>query len=168
LSTLDRLAALRDHIGQFIDAQFSGDIVNDVIRAAVLAEPALAVLDRADLAAAVDQLLAERHRPRLLVDWGELPQVGRAARPHFSLIAQGMTGRPTVKVAVDRSLDNDAADPLRQVRTEESGLWSFYVPFSLTTHGLDARPGLYVLDVAVSFPHGHGGASRGSYRRGSG
>jgi S1-C subfamily serine protease len=112
------------------------------------------------LEAALDEILADRHRPRLLVDWGELPQVGRAARPLFSLIATGMAGRPTIKVAVDRSLDNDPSDPLRQLRTEESGLWSFYVPFSLTTNGLDARPGLYVIDVAVTFPHVTAGQPR--------
>jgi hypothetical protein len=71
-----------------------------------------------------------------------------------------MSGRPTVKVEIDRSLDNDPSDPLRQVRTEESGLWSFYVPFSLTTNGLDARPGLYVIDVAVTFPHVTAGQPR--------
>lgn len=104
--------------------------------------------------------LAALPGPRLLVDWGELPQVGRTARPLFSLIATGMSGRPTVKVEIDRSLDNDPSDPLRQVRTEESGLWSFYVPFSLTTNGLDARPGLYVIDVAVAFPHVTAGQPR--------
>ncbi len=104
--------------------------------------------------------LAALPGPRLLVDWGELPQVGRTARPLFSLIATGMSGRPTVKVEIDRSLDNDPSDPLRQVRTEESGLWSFYVPFSLTTNGLDARPGLYVIDVAVAFPHVAAGQPR--------
>ena len=160
MSTPESLAALRVELGQFIDARFSGDTANDLIREAVLAEPALAVLPRPDLEAALDQILAVRHKPRLLVDWGELPQVGRTARPLFSLIATGMSGRPTVKVEIDRSLDNDPSDPLRQVRTEESGLWSFYVPFSLTTNGLDARPGLYVIDVAVTFPHVAAGQPR--------
>ncbi|NQW48065.1 MAG: hypothetical protein HQ464_09905, partial [Planctomycetes bacterium] len=160
MSTPDSLATLFAELDQFIEARFGSDTANDVIREAVLAEPALAVLARPDLEAALDQILAGRHRPRLLVDWGELPQVGRTARPLFSLIATGMTGRPTVKVDVDRSLDNDPADPLRQVRTEESGLWSFYVPFSLTTNGLDARPGLYVIDVAVTFPHVAAGQPR--------
>ncbi len=160
MSTPDSLAALCVQLGQFIDARFSGDTANNVIREAVLAEPALAALQRRDLEAALDQILASRHRPRLLVDWGELPQVGRTARPHFSLIATGMSGRPTVKVDVDRSLDNNPTDPLRQVRTEEAGLWSFYVPFSLLTNGLEARPGLYVIDVAVSFPHAEAGQPR--------
>jgi len=156
----DALAAIRGHLGEFIEARFGGDTPNDAIREAVLAEPALATLHRPDLEAALEEVLAARLKPRLLVDWGELPQVGRAARPHFSLIASGVAGRPTVKVTVDRSLDNDPSDPLRQVRTEESGLWSFYVPFSLTTSGLDARPGLYVIDVAVNFPHVAAGQPR--------
>ena len=160
MSTPDAIAALRGHLGEFIAARFGSDIPNDVIRQAILTEPGLAGLHRPDLEAALDEILADRHRPRLLVDWGELPQVGRAARPLFSLIATGMAGRPTIKVAVDRSLDNDPSDPLRQLRTEESGLWSFYVPFSLTTNGLDARPGLYVIDVAVTFPHVTAGQPR--------
>lgn len=160
MSTPDSLAALCTQLGQFIEARFGGDTANDVIREAVLAEPALAELARPDLEAALDQILADRHKPRLLVDWGELPQVGRTARPLFSLIATGITGRPIVKVDIDRSLDNDPTDPLRQVRTEESGLWCFYLPFSLTTNGLDARPGLYVIDVAVSFPHVTAGQPR--------
>ncbi|MFM7034451.1 MAG: trypsin-like peptidase domain-containing protein, partial [Planctomycetia bacterium] len=143
-----------------IEARFSSETPSDAIREAVLADSALAGVDRADLEAALEAILAARQRPRLLVDWGELPQVGRAARPHFSLIASGIAGRPTVKVTVDRSLDNDPTDPLRQVRTEEAGLWSFYVPFSLTTNGLDARPGLYVIDVAVTFSHVAAGQPR--------
>jgi len=160
LGTSDAIAALQGHLGQFIEARFSGETPSDAIREAVLADSALAGLDRADLEAALETILAARQRPRLLVDWGELPQVGRAARPHFSLIASGIAGRPTVKVTVDRSLDNDPTDPLRQVRTEEAGLWSFYVPFSLTTNGLDARPGLYVIDVAVTFSHVAAGQPR--------
>ena len=160
MSTSDAIAALRGHLGQFIEARCSGETPSDAIREAVLADSALAGLDRADLEAALEAILAARQRPRLLVDWGELPRVGRAARPHFSLIASGIAGRPTVKVTVDRSLDNDPTDPLRQVRTEEAGLWSFYVPFSLTTNGLDSRPGLYVIDVAVTFSHVAAGQPR--------
>jgi S1-C subfamily serine protease len=156
----DSTDAIRIHLGQFIETRFSAETSNESVRAAVLSDPALSAIPRADLEAALGQILAARQKPRLLVDWGELPQVGRAARPHFTLIAPGMTGRPTVKVDVDRSLDNDPLDPLRQVRTEESGLWSLYVPFSLTTNGLDARPGLYVIDVAVTFPHAAVGQPR--------
>jgi hypothetical protein len=78
VSTSDSLVALRAELGQFIDARFGSDTANDLIREAVLAEPALASLDRAELTAALNDVLAGRHRPRLLVDWGELPQVGRA------------------------------------------------------------------------------------------
>jgi S1-C subfamily serine protease len=93
-------------------------------------------------------------RPRLLVDWGELPQVGRVARPLFNLIGSAAAGRPTVQVTVDRGLDNDhPANSFRQIRTEEPGLWTFDVPFSVTSNGLPALPGLYVIDVAVTFPH---------------
>ncbi|MFM7035158.1 MAG: hypothetical protein ACKOYJ_08270, partial [Planctomycetia bacterium] len=123
----DAIAALRGHLEQFIEARFTGDTPSDEIRAAVLVEPALAALHRPDLETALEEILGARQRPRLLVDWGELPQVGRTARPLFSLIASCVSGRPSVKVTVDRSLDNDPSDPLRRVRTEEPGLWSFYV-----------------------------------------
>ena len=149
----DSIADLRGHLGKFIEARFGNETSNDVIRKAVLSDPALATLSRPDLEAALEQVLTARQRPRLLVDWGELPQVGRQARPLFTLIASGVSGRPVIKVNVDRSLDNDPLDPLRQVKTEEQGLWSFYVPFSLTNNGLDARPGMYVIDVEVTFPH---------------
>lgn len=99
-------------------------------------------------------------RPRLLVDWGELPQVGRMARPLFSLIGPSAAGRPTVQVSVDRSLDNNPLDPLLQLRAEDSGLWTFYVPFSLTTNGVEALPGLYVIDLSVTFPHASEGQPR--------
>ncbi len=99
-------------------------------------------------------------RPRLLVDWGELPQVGRAARPLFSLISETSRGRPIVRVSVDRSLDTDPTDPLRQLRSDEPGIWTFYIPFSLTSNGLDARPGLYVIDVEATFPHAAAGEPR--------
>ena len=90
---------------------------------------------------------------RLLVDWGELPQVGRHARPLFSLIATAGAGRPSVRIHIDRSLDSDPDDPLRQPQLEEDGLWTFTVPFSLTSDGVDAKPGLYIIEVEVTFPH---------------
>ena len=156
----DSIADLRGHLGKFIEARFGNETPSDVIRTAVLSDPALATLSRPDLEAALEEILTARQRPRLLVDWGELPQVGRQARPLFTLIASGVSGRPVIKVNVDRSLDNDSSDPLRQVRTEEEGLWSFYVPFSLTNKGLDARPGLYVIDLEVTFPHVAAGQPR--------
>jgi len=164
----DVAALLRAQLSQFIAAQFAPDAPADVIRDGVLSHPGLAGLERADLLDALDHVLASHGatapapaiRPRLLVDWGESPQIGRSARPLFSLIGPGTSGRPTVRVTVDRGLDNDPGDPLRQVRTEESGLWTFYIPFSLTTNGLDARPGLYVIDVDVTFPHAEDGHPR--------
>jgi S1-C subfamily serine protease len=164
----DIASLLRAQLTDYISAQFPATTQPETIRAAVLAHPGLASIDRGDLESALDAILAGRGaepaaahvRPRLLVDWGELPQIGRSARPLFSLIGPGTADKPTVRVAVDRGLDNDPADPLRQVRTEESGLWTFYVPFSLTTGGLDARAGLYVIDVDVTFPHADDGRPR--------
>jgi S1-C subfamily serine protease len=164
----DMAGMLQAQLTEFIAAQFAPDATPAEIRDAILADPRLASLDRADLAAALEAVLGGRapaaaappFRPRLLVDWGELPQIGRSARPLFSLIGPGTAGRPTVKITVDRGLDTDPADPLRQVRTEETGLWTFYVPFSLTTNGFDARAGLYVVDVDVTFPHADDGHPR--------
>jgi len=104
--------------------------------------------------------LPEGAWPRLLVDWGEMPQVGRTARPQFSLIAVAASARPTVKVTIDRGLDSDPDDPQRQVRTEEHGLWTFTVPFSVTLNGLDARPGMYTVEIDVAFPHAAEGHPR--------
>jgi len=163
----DIASLVQAQLADFIAAQFPATTPPETIRAAILAHPGLASIDRGDLQSALDAILAGRgaaaapsFRPRLLVDWGELPQIGRSARPLFSLIGPGTADKPTVRIAVDRGLDTDAADPLRQVRTEESGLWTFYVPFSLTTGGLDARAGLYVIDVDVTFPHADDGHPR--------
>ena len=155
------VAVLRAQLSEFVTASFASGTSLDQIRQGVLSNPNLAGLDRGELLAALDDVLGGREelspspvsRPRLLVDWGELPQVGRSARPLFSLIWPDAQSRPSIRVTVDRGLDNDPADPLRQVRTEEEGFWTFYVPFSLTLNGLDVRPGLYVIDVDVSFSH---------------
>lgn len=166
MASSDISAVLRTQLSDFIAAQYGQAADASAIREGVLANPALASLDRAELLAALDEVLMLRGgsaaavRPRLLVDWGELPQIGRSARPLFSLIGPVASGRPTVRVTVDRGLDNDPTDPLRQVRTDEAGLWIFYIPFSLTTKGLDARPGLYVIDVDVTFPHTDDGQPR--------
>lgn len=102
---------------------------------------------------ATDKSASAECDARLLVDWGELPQVGRHARPLFSLIATAAVGKPSVRIQIDRSLDSDPNDPLRQPQLEEDGLWTFTVPFSLTSNGVDAKPGLYIIDVEVTFPH---------------
>lgn len=168
VSSSDYKALLRQQLSQFISAQFGPGTPAGAIRDGVLSHPGLAAIDRSDLLAGLDDILAELAavpsaavvRPRLLVDWGEMPQIGRSARPLFSLIGAGSSGRPSVRVNIDRGLDHDPVDPLRQVRTEESGLWTFYVPFSLTTNGLDSRPGLYVIDVDVTFPNAGDGQPR--------
>ncbi len=168
MSSSDYQAILRKQLSQFISAQFGPDAPASVIREGVLSNPCLAAIGRADLLAALDDVVAERtvvasppvFQPRLLVDWGEMPQIGRSARPLCSLIGPALSGRPTVRVNVDRGLDHDPVDPLRQVRAEEAGLWTFYVPFSLTTNGVDSRPGLYVIDVDVTFPHAGDGQPR--------
>lgn len=89
--------------------------------------------------------------PRLLVDWGELPRVGHQVRPEFSLLCPGYEqSRPEVRVTVDRDLDHDD-EPTRRVQVEDPGLWSFQVPFRMTSDGMDCRPGQYVIEVDLSF-----------------
>lgn len=99
-------------------------------------------------------------QPRLLVDWGDTPRVGHQSRPEFFLICPGYGGRPQIAVIVDQELDHDPSDPLRQPHWEDDGLWSFHVPFRLTSSGLDCRPGQYLIDVRVSFPEGAAGQHR--------
>jgi len=89
--------------------------------------------------------------PRLLVDWGDLPRVGYQARPEFSLLCPAYSARPEIQIKVDRDLDHDANDPLRRPQIDEPGLWTFHVPFRMTTEGMDCRPGHYLLDVEVTF-----------------
>jgi hypothetical protein len=89
--------------------------------------------------------------PRLLVDWGELPQVGSQCRPEFTLLCPVYDSRPEIAIRVDRDLDHDPVDPRRRPLTDELGLWSFHVPFRMTSEGFDCRPGQYLVDVQVSF-----------------
>ena len=89
--------------------------------------------------------------PRLLVDWGELPRVGYQVRPEFSLLCPAYESRPEVQVKVDQDLDHNANDPLRRLQVDEPGLWTFHVPFRMTSDGMDCRPGHYMIDVEVSF-----------------
>ncbi|MEY4566186.1 MAG: hypothetical protein RLY14_1156 [Planctomycetota bacterium] len=89
--------------------------------------------------------------PRLLVDWGELPRVGHQVRPEFSLICPAYETRPEIKISVDRDLDHDENDPRRRPQADDKSLWSFHVPFRMTTGGLDCRPGQYLIDFEVSF-----------------
>lgn len=89
--------------------------------------------------------------PRLLVDWGELPRVGYQVRPEFSLLCPAYSARPDVQVKVDRDLDHDAQDPLRRLQIDDPGLWTFHVPFRMTSESMDCRPGQYLIDVEVTF-----------------
>jgi hypothetical protein len=125
-------------------------------------------MDRQIIDGVLERLISERYAdpppvpelPRLFVDWGELPQIGSTARPQFTLVCSGFDSRPEVQVTVDRDLDHDPGDPQRRPRCDEHGLWSFYVPFRLTTLGIDCRPGQYLLDVRVSFPEAQAGMPR--------
>jgi hypothetical protein len=89
--------------------------------------------------------------PRLLVDWGELPQVGRKVSPEFSLLCPAYTDRPNVNVQVDKDLDHDPNDSLRRLEFEDSGIWNFHIPFQMKTKGQDCSPGHYIIDVKASF-----------------
>lgn len=89
--------------------------------------------------------------PRLLIDWGELPRVGHQVRPEFSLLCPGYEqSRPEVRVIVDGELDQEG-DVLRRVFLEDPGLWSFQVPFRMTSSGMDCRPGQYLIEVDIAF-----------------
>ena len=89
--------------------------------------------------------------PRLLVDWGEKPCVGYQVRPEFNLICPAYATRPEVNVQIDRDLDHDPKDERRRLQSDETGLWSFHVPFRMTTLGMDCRPGHYLIQVNIAF-----------------
>ena len=94
--------------------------------------------------------------PRLIVDWGDYPQVGHQSRPHFLLLcpeAYQMKKRPKVRVVVDTQLDHDfEVQRPRRLKPDGKGLWGFHVPFRLTSKDKHCLPGQYVIDVAVDFP----------------
>ncbi|MDA0282501.1 MAG: FHA domain-containing protein [Planctomycetota bacterium] len=89
--------------------------------------------------------------PRLLVNWGELPRIGHQVRPEFSLLCPVSLGFPDIAVTVDSDLDHNSEEPTRQPKIEDDGLWTFCIPFRMTTDGLDCRPGQYIIDVSVVF-----------------
>ena len=89
--------------------------------------------------------------PRLFVDWGELPSVGRQVSPEFSLLCPHYHARPDVHIRVHHDLDHNPDDPQRRLQSEEEGLWIFHVPFRMTSEGMDCRPGQYLIDVEVTF-----------------
>ena len=91
--------------------------------------------------------------PRLLVDWGDTPRVGRQVRPEFCLFCLGFPGRPEVRVEIDRDLDHDD-DPGIRLYEQEQGVWIFHQAFRLTSDGQDCRPGQYLIDLQISFHQG--------------
>lgn len=99
----------------------------------------------------IDRRPTRTAAPRLLIDWGELPRVGHQVRPEFSLLCPGYeTSRPEVRVVVDGELDQEG-EVLRRVFLEDPGLWSFQVPFRMTSSGMDCRPGQYLIEVDIAF-----------------
>ncbi len=95
--------------------------------------------------------MPEGYAPRLLVDWCELPRVGHQVRPEFSLICPFFNSKPELLIGVDEDLDHDPDHAMRRPQAEEIGLWTFTVPFKMTTESMDCRPGRYLIDVAISF-----------------
>ena len=89
--------------------------------------------------------------PRLLVNWGELPRIGHQVRPEFSLLCPVSLGAPDIAVSVDSDLDHNPEEPTRQPKMEDDGLWTFCIPFRMTTDAMDCRPGQYIIDVSVVF-----------------
>ncbi|MDB4640712.1 hypothetical protein OAF56_03670 [Pirellulaceae bacterium] len=98
-----------------------------------------------------DFAIPDHEAPRLMVDWGEPPRVGRNARPTLSLICKGEKHPPKVGISVDSDLDHDANDPRRQLQWEDDGIWTFCIPFRLTSKSFPCLPGQYILSVNVTF-----------------
>lgn len=122
------------------------------------AETAAKVLER--FRSEMQPQTSAAHAPRLLVDWGDSPKVGYQVRPEFSLLCSGYNCRPEITIKVDRELDHDTNDPLRRPKIDDPGLWSFHVPFRMTSEGLNCRPGQYLIDVEVMFREVTGDAPR--------
>jgi pSer/pThr/pTyr-binding forkhead associated (FHA) protein len=91
--------------------------------------------------------------PRLRVDWGQNLTVGRQVCPQFHVLCPPeFAGRPEVEILIDDRLDHPAGGHRPSVARDVDGLWEFDVPFGLTTHGNDCRPGRYKLEVRLAFP----------------
>jgi hypothetical protein len=122
-------------------------------------------IDGEQVAVVIDRFRQEKLElkdliPRLLVDWGELPQVGRKVSPEFSLLCPAYDDRPKVDVLVDKDLDHDPDDQLRRLEFDGSGIWNFHVPFQMKSNGMDCNPGHYIIDVRVSFRNAPSNAAR--------
>lgn len=157
-----------DILYQIVSTQLSPSDDRESVTRRVQAVGQQALIDQETVDCVIERLVVERYAatlaaaelPRLFVDWGELPRIGSTARPQFSLVCPGYATKPELHVVVDRDLDHDESDPLRRPRCEESGLWTFYVPFRLTTDGIDCRPGQYMIEVNLTFPDAHPGQPR--------
>lgn len=153
-----------DTVYQVVKSQIPPDTPIDQVRQQVV-ERCQPALPSDDIARIIKRFEAEWegprvNPPRLLVDWGELPQVGHQVRPDFSLVCPGYEAcRPEIRVTIDRELDHNDP-PLRRAQIEDPGLWSFQSPFRMTSDGLDCRPGQYVIEVDLSFHDVPAGAPR--------
>ena len=141
---------------QLVKSQLEPGAPLEQIREQVEAAGVAALISEEIVAKVIDRFEAEHAHPkfsfpRLLVDWGELPRVGHQVRPEFSLLCPGYEDfRPELRVTVDRELDHEE-DPLRRLQIDEPGLWSFHLPFRMTSDGMDCRPGQYLIEVELSF-----------------
>jgi len=93
-------------------------------------------------------------KPLLVVDWGENPRVGHRANPRFQVLCPGFQTTPRIHAAISRELDHEPGDVFPECK--EEGLWEFSLPFSLTTDREDCRPGLYKINLNLSFPESPG------------
>jgi hypothetical protein len=129
----------------------------DEVRATVSAVAEILNLDQETVCRVVDEFrLASsppvtEPPPRLLVDWGELPRVGHQCRPEFSLLCPTNKGRPEIHIKIDDELDHNLSDSHIKTQCDGTGLWSFHVPFRMTSQGLDCRPGQYLIEVQIAF-----------------
>ncbi len=132
------LSAVKDQLDLLAQTGIPAEVIDKVY---------LAFQDELDS----QQQMPEGYAPRLLVDWCELPRVGHQVRPEFSLICPFFNSKPELSIGVDPELDHDPRHAMRRPQAEEEGLWSFNVPFQMTTESMDCRPGRYLIDVAISF-----------------
>ena len=91
--------------------------------------------------------------PRLLVDWGTGLRIGWQVCAECQLICPpDYDSRPCVRIRVDPRLDQEDETATPDVKYEESGLWSFHIPFAMTMGEQDCRPGQYLVEISVAFP----------------
>lgn len=142
------IEALRASLG----GMESPEEIAELIRAAGIPDPEISEIV-AKIGGGGRPETPEKASPRLIVDWGSLPQVGHQARPRMLLVCPPYYhGRPNLQIRIDRELDHDfdPADLAAQLRHDGNGVWCLHVPFRLTTNDQDCRPGQYLIDVQVS------------------